>query len=382
MTAAAVSEGYKIEVPTKERAGEFFVFFAGDMIGDEVKAQNPGWNAGGNLYPQWATLNYRLGYVRQCEITALRQAMVPENPMMVHPDKREFKVGKYLVHEGESVTVGGDNGMLHTPIYPVDEVDRLTGQTDGIVRMPCKSATEALQAQMFLFPNWADIDRGYDKEGNVVALPPRLTQLKAYFELRYKAALSPFQQDVARAAMKSCDELVTWCQRHVKWANDNYESMRTKGHTWSYGADAEQAFKMTGLQRRDQLLQEQATKADDLSGAVAGLANTVDRLVKHQIGQTPDAGQGVDFANDAPPKIEGTDETISYEELAKFREWQEKEQREDTKAKKELRAIFDGREVVVTNTNHMGKIRLRDTDGQYRIVEKSEVIFPDENENA
>jgi hypothetical protein len=382
MSTAAVSEGYKVEVPTKDRTGEYFIFFAGDAISDEVKATNPGWEAGGNLYPGVLTLGYRLGYVRKCEITGLRQAMVPENPQMVHPDKREFKVGQYLIHEGDTIRPSGANGMLHTPVYPVDEIDRLTGQVDGLVRMPCDNAQEATAAQYFLFPNWNDFVRGQDDAGETVTLPKKLSQLKAYFELRQKAAQSTFQTAVAMAAIKSCDELTNWCANRAKWANDTYESMKTKGHTWSYGADAEQAFKMTGLQRRDQLLQEQATKADDLSGAVAGLANTVDRLVKHQIGQTPDAGQGVDFANDAPPKIEGTDETISYEELAKFREWQEKEQREDTKAKKELRAIFDGREVVVTNTNHMGKIRLRDTDGQYRIVEKSEVIFPDENENA
>jgi hypothetical protein len=372
MSTAAVSEGYKVEVPSKDRTGEYFIFFAGDAISDDVKATNPGWEAGGNLYPGVLTLGYRLGYVRKCEITGLRQAMVPENPQMVHPDKREFKVGQYLIHEGDTIRPSGANGMLHTPVYPVDEIDRLTGQVDGLVRMPCDNAQEATAAQYFLFPNWNDFVRGQDDAGETVTLPKKLSQLKAYFELRQKAAQSTFQTAVAMAAIKSCDELTNWCANRAKWANDTYESMKTKGHTWSYGGEAEKAFEMSNLQRRDTLVQDQSNKVDSVIDATTRLAQVVERISSRENAEAPPAPAAA-----VAPSIEGG-EQIPAEDFADFKKWQATQAAEKAKSEKLLWGMYEGRRVKVLNTNFMGKIRLEEMDGEKKTVLKDEVVILDE----
>lgn len=281
---AAISKNFGIEVPKQEHLNEVFVFFAADQIPGYIKATNPAWRPGGLLRPNALTLQYRLGFVRKCEITAMRTQMMSEQATNVHPNQRALMTPVFnLTENGEVQTIGkrkdgSHDGLLRMPFYPSMEAERLAGQGDGLVRMPVTNFTEALEAQLFLFPNWAAILNGRGDE-----LPQKIADIRQYFITRREDARTEMQMAVVEAAIQSCDDYRTWGQGETTRANATLREMTARGNAWSYGLDAELAFAQLGLQREDRLVQDQGSQLNTLTDAVT-------KLVQHQaglIGGTP-----------------------------------------------------------------------------------------------
>lgn len=276
--SAAISPNFGIEIPKQQHLNEVFVFFAADQIPGYIKANNSMWRPGGLLRPNALTLQYRLGYVRKCEITAMRTHMMSEQATNVHPNQRPLMTPVFDINDnGASRTVGkrkdgSHDGLLRMPFYPSTEAERLTGQGDGLVRMPVTNFSEALEAQLFLFPNWAAIMNGRGDE-----LPVKIADIRQYFMTRRDDARSEMQMAVVEAAIQSCDDYRTWGQAETTRANATLREMTAKGNAWSYGLDAELAFSQLGLQREDRLVQDQGSQLSTLTDAVT-------KLVQHQAG--------------------------------------------------------------------------------------------------
>lgn len=278
----AVAE-FQTEIPKKVPIGEFFVFFAGDVISGRYKTQIPQLRFGGMVRATSNCLAYRGGYIRQCEITQLRPRMHSESVNNVMPSERKHLAPAYEITEnGKKITVGIDkktkehDGLLRFSFHPSQEVEPLTSKNDGLVKMPVSNPTEALQAQKFLFPNWGEIFVGD------VPLPGKTRQLRDHFLLRKREVRTGFEEKVVEAAILSCDQYIAWCDIVAKDANDQYARMRAAGHAWSMGSDAEAAFRDAIVQRQDTVQQDQATNFNDVKETIAGLAQVI--LAQNQAG--------------------------------------------------------------------------------------------------
>ena len=179
---------FKFEIPSKAKLGNFFIFYAADLISPEIKSKVPDWKAGGILRES-VCLKYRLGFIRKCEITQLRPFMDSTHINNVSPAKRENMITTYqIIENGKSRTIGlterdGNlvhDGLLRMQFYPVDEINRLTGQVDGVVQMPVATVQEAFEAQYFLFPDWDKIQSGETK------LPVKIVDLEKHFKSRLR----------------------------------------------------------------------------------------------------------------------------------------------------------------------------------------------------
>lgn len=352
MQNAAVQRGYSIEVPKKDQSGEFFVFFAGNQISGDVKAHNPDWSAGGILRPKVITLRYRHGYIRKCEITGLRQQMISEAATNILPNERRHLAPTYVINDGDGPQVigkmkdGSHDGLLRTPFYPSDEIDRLTSRVDGVVRMPCANAEEAIAAQIFLFPNWKHIVAGD------ATLPTRIDDLMVYFKGRLTAANTDQERAVARAAIKSCEDYKTWGQRVTTTANAMLRSMNVKGHGWTYGSDAELAFEQLNLQRQDTLVQDQGNKLD---GLVDAMTTFVERTAPGE--RDPEYQEFLNWKT-------AQAEAAAAADAAKDARW----------------VMVEGRKGRVTHPNYFGKLKVKFEDGTEEVFSRKVVVNIEEKE--
>lgn len=345
---AAIDPNFQIRVPEKTSPGRIFVFFAADLIDPLVKSNNPDWLPGGILRPNVITLRHRHGYIRKCEITEMRQAMISESAVNIAPPERRHMVTEYDVQTGDTIRHigrrqdGSHDGLLRTPWYPDFEVDRLTGVGDGIVRMPIATPDEAAEAQMFLFPYWQDILDGKTE------IPRKIAALREYFRTRLAQAKTDLQNKVALAAIKSCDDFTAWGQRTAAEANQLLATAKAKGWVWTYGPDAELAFEQLGLQRQDSLVQDQGNQLNALTEAMT-------RFVKVQ----------------APPP------DPNEAEFEEFRRWKAAQE-----AARLIRPVdppplrewmkVKGRDAEIINANLFGKVRVRYDDGTEETVTREE----------
>lgn len=261
-----------VSVPQKDTTGSFSVFTVADLISNAVKANNPFWKAGGLLRPGFHTLKYAGGYIRRFEITPLRQHMESDHVTKIAPNERKHMVGAYsettgrVNADGSPETVirgqrkdGSPDGLLRQAVYPGEEIQNLTGQVDGLVRMPVRGPQERHASQLFLFPNWDAIKAG------TAPVPTTIAELRAYFVKRKAVAPDEFFEAVADAAIKSCDDLVTFGELEISRQNAQYEEAKTKGWPWSYGSDAQMLFAQLNIPRPDNLARSQASQIDKLT---------------------------------------------------------------------------------------------------------------------
>jgi hypothetical protein len=130
----AIAE-YALQIPSKTAAGEFFVFFAGDLIPSELKSQEEFLRPGGILRTNYLSLEPHRGFIRQGEITQLRPQMQSEATTNVMPTERKHMIRTYsIIENGREKLCGvikGDDGkyvwdgLFRIQFFPVDEVDRL-----------------------------------------------------------------------------------------------------------------------------------------------------------------------------------------------------------------------------------------------------------------
>lgn len=276
---------YRQEIPSKDRSGQFFVFYPADHIPGDLKAHNPDWRFGGRIKSNSMTLSYRNGFVRKCEITLLRTHMQSLSMGLVLPSDRKHVIKAYNSIENGQVTQIGINkqgeydGLARLPVYPIDEVDVLTGQVDGMIQISCRDSQQAYEAQFFLFPNWDDIVNGEAQ------LPFLVSDIRKHFELRRRVAVdlkNEFYKSIADTAILACDNYLTWASGVCKKANAEYARMSAKGHAWSIGADAEMAFQQVPIQRQDMVQQNQASQIDKIGDAMSLVAEAISRTPNQQ----------------------------------------------------------------------------------------------------
>jgi hypothetical protein len=268
MQSAAATD-FSITTGGTERPATAYLFYPLNMIAPAIKASVPTWRAGGCLRPELATLRHVNGYIRQCEITECRQHMVAQAARNVYPTERRHMVRGYNITEnGITRTVqggaGGENALLFTPWYPDQELGPVLAQNDGLVRIPVSSAAEAREAQLFLFPNWDRIVQELDQ------LPAKLQDLREHLIARRAAVpAGSILYQVADACVRACDQAEAYGRTHVTRENAMYAEAQVKGWAWTYGVEAELYMEQLGLQRRDNLQQEQTNKIDRLADVLA-----------------------------------------------------------------------------------------------------------------
>lgn len=267
-TAATATQDFSITTGAVTRPATAYIFYPLNMIAPALRASVPDWKAGGTLRPELATLRHRNGYIRQCEIVECRQHMVARSARNIIPGERRHMVGAYtLTENGVSRRIDGgdpDNPLLFSPWYPDQELEAALGLNDGLVRMPIDNAAEMVQAQYFLFPDWDDYVSGKKD------LPSKLVQIRDIFlERQRETTPGSKMYAVATAALRACDLADAFGRAHVARENAMYAEAQAKGWAWSYGVDAELYMEQLGLQRRDNLAQEQASKIDRLADVLA-----------------------------------------------------------------------------------------------------------------
>lgn len=196
---------------------------------------------------------------------------------------------------------GNVDNLLRYPFYPVQDIDVLTRQVDGVVEMKAvTNNTEMAAAQAFLFPKWADIVDG------TLALPTRVSQLKAYFLRRLEQANASGEKlyiAVAKAAIMSCDQFTTWGHGFARGNVARYREAQVKGWAWNIGSDMELVCEQIGLARPDMVEQTQADRLDQLTEVLMTQAQTTQKLI--DLSLTKETG-ATETADTPPPAVPQT----------------------------------------------------------------------------
>ena len=310
MLAPAVAD-VRTEIPKVQHEGEYFVFYPGDRISGFQKTAVPYLQFGG-VVSKNLCLQYRLGYLRRCEITQLMSHMDGVPIFNVHPGEQKHLPGVYTLVDssgqkrllGVTKTADGNehDGLLRFETHPAMVIDRLVRDTEdnecrGLVRMPVKSSEEALLAQKFLFPEWRDIFIGK------TPLPATNRLLRQYFMQRQAEANGNFEKEVADAAILACDRYQNWCDFKAAAVNAELNFMEKKGFAWYPGSDGEAAFRDSTVARRDMVQQSQATQMQDLTEAVSIIAKSMTQQ----------------------PVSPETKDSKLYQEFQEFLEWKERQ---------------------------------------------------------
>ena len=301
---------YSITVPQPTATGSKYIFTVANLLTSAVRGNNPEWAALGGVIVEGAnTLKYRNGYVGRCEIVEMRQFMDSDAATNIEPGQRRHHTKAYEVTRpnrdtgiAEKVAIGLNDSLLRMPFYPFQEIGTLTSQSDGLVEMPCKSNEDMRRAQSFLFSNWQQIVDGE------IPLPERTSQLRAHFLRRLAIATengSDFFADIARAAIRSCDQFRGWCELEANRASVQYEKSKAKGWGNPIGSDAVAAFGQSGLPRPDRVANDQAEKLDKLTDVMAANAENQSKMIDLQLaqmkGNTPPADELPAELPAAPP---------------------------------------------------------------------------------
>lgn len=313
---------YTVTVPQPALGGARYIFTVGDLIPLGVKAANPAWAQGGFLRPSSLTLMYKTGFIQRFEITELRSFMASQSAGTVHPERRQDAIRTYqtagtnAAGEYEEKTLGirpdgTHDGLLRKQFYPSQEVGSIAHQQDGLVEMPVTNSYEAFMAQTFLFPNWHQVKTG------LATMPRMIEQIKQYFHKRLALVQDPHTgqltdfpnaellRKVTLTAIRSCDLYISWGTAAVKAANDAFEAAKLKGVSWSYPEQAEMLFDQLNLQRKDNLVQEQANKLDKLADAMTTLVEVQTQQMAHN----QPAKQAVAEVSPAPQYLTVPDES-------------------------------------------------------------------------
>lgn len=283
---------YAIITPQKKEPTLHFVFYAGDLIPDELKFNCPEWRQGGRVV-EVQSLQYRNYFIPRCEIVELRAKMEGVLVNNVHPQQRSSGIRVYEVAEttpdgrlirrqyGTRINPRTNqtehDGLIRFEILPAGDLNYLTGLNDGIVEMPVKTRAEARLAQEFLFPQW------YQQTAELRKIPDLLT-LKTYFEEKLQESLTFPNAELRDLFAKVCQKAiqsVVVCYEQVKLivqnANNNYEKYKMTGG-YRYSDLAGFLSAQYNLPRADMLQQQQTLQQNANTEALNRLISALNQL--------------------------------------------------------------------------------------------------------
>jgi hypothetical protein len=162
----------------------------------------------------------------------------------------------------------------------------------------------------------------------VASLPERMSDLKAHFNNRLQDATSDWQVAVVKAAIKSCDDFLSWCQRKAQRANADLATAQAKGWPWTPGPEADIAFFQTGIARRDSVQQSQANQLDKVADVLSVLAQSA---INQQRGGVTPAPEGI-----------SPEDYAQYLKFKQFQAEQERARQEANSAPPQTEVILEG----------------------------------------
>ena len=289
----------------------------------------------------------------------MRQYMDGQWAALVEPNARQYMPSSYRIQEdGEEIKVGGrgyDNHLLFRAFFPEDELDRLTGQGDGLVKFPVSSPHEAIEAQYFLFEDWDAIAAGYKQ------LPTTIRALKEHFQSRLQEALRLQNQRLvayAEAAILSCDQFEVAGREEIARANEEMTVAEKRGWPYSYGADAILYFEQLGIPRPDRVSEAQNDRMSKLETGLLEYARITANALAGRAAEVPVAPLDVQ-----PPST--TESQAVVPEAAPVAEWSP-----------QLTDIVQYQDQpAVISLIQGGKITIEFTDGSTKRVKKEELAL-------
>ncbi len=279
------------------------VFFAGDDVGHIEKYEMPNVKGFGGLFlPHIKTLpKENKGMLYRCQFTPLRPAMITQPLSMLAPGDREnwqkgftqsnavFENGQWrdkvvngftqsdpeaIKRTGKFETKMSDHQVYKTR-YPGHDVAEITKRSEphgagGVVNVDAlmgATQDEIDAAQLFFFPNWNEIAAGTS------FLPDTEQELREYINERIKAIgfecpieLRAKYTRISQAMLQSC---TSFRQAYLQTFQKNEIIMKdsaAKGNTGaSYHPRTEDAMKMLGYRRKDDIVSGDSSSVDRLA---------------------------------------------------------------------------------------------------------------------
>lgn len=283
------------------------LFFAGDDILPNEKHFNPEWKGFGGIFlPHVRTLKQTVnkGMLYRCKFTQLTMKYIDEPKDMLAPSDRinwysEFTKTQYnpATGQNEKVTVKGFKQAVMTQEEDPHErtIDRMVTATHTVYkqRYPDEDIREALKvnppngtrgvveitalrnaslqeimdAQLFFFPNWKEIQKGNER------LPETIRELELHINKRIDAISSEIDPTMANTyrmigndMLKSCTEFRIGGMDYLKTLEDAANEAKFSGRPYSYPVKGTLFGEMLEIKRKDDL--------------VAGDSSAVDRLAR------------------------------------------------------------------------------------------------------
>lgn len=284
------------------------LFFAGDDILPNEKQFNPEWKGFGGIFmPHIRTLKQTVnkGMLYRCKFTQLTTKYIDEPKAMLLPNDRQNWVGEFtktqynpLTQQNENITVKGFQQMqmtheenphdrtldrmltsTHTVYkqrYPDEDIREALkvnppNGTRGVVEISAlrnASLQEVMDAQLFFFPKWKEIQKGDER------LPETIRELENHINRRIEA----ISQEISDPTMKntyrmigsdmlrSCTEFRIGGMDYLKNLEDAANEAKYAGRPYSYPVKGTLFGEMLEVKRKDDL--------------VAGDSSAVDRLAR------------------------------------------------------------------------------------------------------
>ncbi len=284
------------------------LFFAGDDILPNEKQFNPEWKGFGGIFmPHIRTLKQTVnkGMLYRCKFTQLTMKYIDEPKDMLAPGDRsnwhtEFTKTQYnpLTQQNENVTVKGFQQMqmtresnphdrtldrmltaTHTVYkqrYPDEDIREALkvnppNGTRGVVEISAlrnASLQEVMDAQLFFFPKWKEIQKGDER------LPETIRELENHINRRIEAIsqeiFDPTMKNTYRMIgsdmLRSCTEFRIGGMDYLKNLEDAANEAKYAGRPYSYPVKGTLFGEMLEVKRKDDL--------------VAGDSSAVDRLAR------------------------------------------------------------------------------------------------------
>lgn len=274
------------------------LFFGGDAITDQEKRQAPFKEHGGIHMPHVKTLRGTKGMLYKCALTLLPPfRMIPDARGMLGPNLAalEFKdsftqtvvnadgtmtekeISGFPVTVQESIKEGRfetkqSNHIVYKKRYAAQDVAMAIKRSvphgpGGVVEITALAGAtqrEVSDAQLFFFPNWADIKAGREK------LPERMSDVIAHLTAR-KGVIDTELPEVLRGKYHSiANDMLRSCTEFVRTAN---ETVRSDGHIVQNAVSKGLAGQVTHSQMSEKFLEQTGAqrKEDLLSGEVASV---------------------------------------------------------------------------------------------------------------
>jgi len=280
------------------------LFFAGDVFSATEKYRSPAtMGFGGISRSDIQTIQHggNRGIIYKCKFTTMQEKMIHENKEFLNPQDIKNWEPSYILEKGklgpngwEDVQVGGgkDNAYLvYKKRYPGEEmrfaleVNQPNGEggITEIVALKGAKYPEIRQAQLFFFPEWAEIERGE------ASLPATLSALEAHIRSRIAAAreLDPDTANrygaIGNDMLRSCAAYRQWGLRYLKYNEDAINSAKTRGDDYSYPELAELVLVQLEQKRKDDLISGEHSSTNQLVAEMRAERAEKNDLLKRQL---------------------------------------------------------------------------------------------------